>query len=289
MSRGREENLQKYNGIQGILFTCPSNREREAKREVVSLLDEFVEDSEKNIELLGTQSKGWFFVRIKVGSPNQIVKNMIEKFGNDAIPSTRYLYKMFPILVTCHAKLDNISKASKVIIDDKFAGLLPNQQIKKYMTVIKLVTQSNITQKALHAELGKHIKYYHVVDYVSPDIALFVIIFRNVCCIGLIDEYTKNGKYDINRLREKDDEEEAPEGEEVKTDQKKKNPPKTKPIILEKDDNTEIVTEFKSLDKPIVDVLKSDKIDAKPDANPDDQPKKKVKRDGKAIGGINLF
>jgi tRNA acetyltransferase TAN1 len=170
---------------------------------------------------------------------------------DDGGVKTRYLYKMTPIETSCHASLENMEINLKKVTDSFFERY-PQGVMKSWKSIIKMVHHNEIKQKQCIDIIVKSLKSYHFVDLTKPHVVIFIVIFKNTCGIGIMDEYMTHMELNINKLRTVDGDESKTENVKIETEK-----------IEEKLDPME-------------------KIEEKPEAIGSEKKTKK-------IGGINLF
>eukprot|EP01080_Neovahlkampfia_damariscottae_P012742 gene12742-6934_t len=259
--------FQGINNVKGILFTCPTIREREARIEATNILEQFINEMEEEeeeeeevedttleskslteeieslsdgaqMEILETGAKGLFIIRFlsKKISPEIMVKKIMKEVSNENGIKTRYLYKMTPIQTSCHASLENIERCSKDLIGNYFSKYESTQEnavgsMKSWKSMIKVVHNDTIKQKQCIDIIGKSIKGYHFVDLTKPFIVIFIVVFKTMCGIGIIDDYMNNFELNLNKLRES--------GEVVKKEEKKESNQNEEHKVKKEEENKE--------------------------------------------------
>jgi tRNA acetyltransferase TAN1 len=155
---------------------------------------------------------------------------------DDGGMKTRYLYKMTPIETSCHASLENMEINMKKVTD-AFFERYPSGVMKSWKSIIKMVHHNEIKQKQCIDMIVKSLKSYHFVDLTKPHVVIFIVIFKNTCGIGIMDEYMSHMELNINKLRVVDEEpkiENETEKIEEKLDEKSEQKLQEKPESIGK-------------------------------------------------------
>ncbi|XP_057295850.1 THUMP domain-containing protein 1-like [Hydractinia symbiolongicarpus] len=225
-------------GLAGVLITC-DGRERNAVAEAYRLLNEYAdakygpekhaeEDSDDSNELdieealkkevadikesnkMGTErrfqtvenkAKNVIFIRTaSTINPFELVHNIFNDILCSEVRKSKFCLRFLPVLKTCYAKVDEIVKASKPIIEEYFHSISDpftycimwktrcNNQIKRDDVILRLVDV--ICEK----ECG------HETEYKHPDVILNIDIIGNICCLGILRNYQKFRKYNLDML-----------------------------------------------------------------------------------------
>ncbi|KAK8805409.1 hypothetical protein WA158_002065 [Blastocystis sp. Blastoise] len=211
------------NGCNGVLVTCDRGKESMACQEVYRLLDEYIEKlypkakqvdekseehNEKDLasklddELkeLGTKSRENHYSRlnlgmqamafIKIGNPMfdpvKIVTEIIKTSKAENTSLVRYCARIIPAQNTCYASNEKIIETLKPLIKNVFTE--SNKGIRWYAR-ISVRNNDQFVKEDLRNELCALLQNDYVSDYLNPQIAICVDVFKAVCSVCIIPEW----------------------------------------------------------------------------------------------------
>jgi tRNA acetyltransferase TAN1 len=109
------------------------------------------------------------------------------------------MLRVTPVLGTCRADSEKISALSKEILpkylDSDFAGT--------FSIIYKARNNNNISRRTIFDAVGsvmKDIAPKIKVDYDAPDLVITVDVIKSVCCLGIVHDFFKFRKYNIQEV-----------------------------------------------------------------------------------------
>lgn len=250
-------------GVRGCLVTCPGGWEGRCRSEILNVLNEYAEETNKGNEdptdvgskgrtveeLLQeevgrlknpTQARFWWhdigihgaiFVSFTDSAPASVtdfVHRIVKDIKLTGQSKTRYTMRILPIEITCFAALADIEKAFRSHVDKFLPGGEGTKPLK-YAIDYEHRASNKMDRMAIIEALAKAVPAPHTVDLSNPDVTITVQIMKNACCLGWVREYKELGKYNLQRLAESANEESLRKDEKSQEDDKQKTEEETQP------------------------------------------------------------
>lgn len=175
--------------------------EEALKKEVANIKESNKKGTERRFQTVENKAKNVIFIRTaSTINPLELVHNIFNDILCSQVRKSKFCLRFLPVLKTCYAKVDEIVKASKPIIQEYFHSISDpftycimwktrcNNQIKRDDVILRLVDV--ICEK----ECG------HETEYKHPDVILNLDIIGNICCLGILRNYQKFRKYNLDML-----------------------------------------------------------------------------------------
>lgn len=223
-------------GMHGFLITC-NVQESRCVREAYSLLNEYADahygpeerDSggtpssqecdfeaalqkevetlkeikliERRFQAVGSGAKNCIFIRTTLDDPTQLVHAIMSDAVEKKVQKSRFILRLVPISVICKAYMDDLKKVADDLFEKDFATKLGEG--KTFAIMYK--SRFNQTLKRTDvirslAEIVVEKNPAHKVDLTDPDLAIVVEIIKNLCCVSVLQNYTKFKKYNLSEL-----------------------------------------------------------------------------------------
>lgn len=161
------------------------------------------------------------------------------------VAKSRHVMRFLPICATSKTVEEKILECAKQAL----APYLSNPEGNTYSIIFKSRYNNSVT-RTLIPKLGEVIKDLSTkndVDLNTPDLAVIVNVIQGVCCLGVVRNFFKYSKYNLQAITTQLQEEEK---EKLKsTDTSKDDPPvhSAEPCISGNDEETELVEESSNL------------------------------------------
>ena len=173
--------------------------------------DDIATAVQKEIDALkATKPNEWRFKRVESGAnncvfitttlnePNQLASNIFSDAYKTGVSKTRYILKMLPVLRTCRADEQNIMKLAQEICP----GYFERNVAVSYRIEVK-VRNNKISRNVIIPAIGKVVQELNSANHVNlsnPDYVINIDVLRTICCIGVLADYNKFKKYNIQEV-----------------------------------------------------------------------------------------
>ena len=113
---------------------------------------------------------------------------------------SRYVQRLVPVRVLCRADTDSIRTAATAALAPAFAD-----QPRTYRVEPRIRSHTSLSRDVLIPLVASCVptNVAHRVDLAHPDVIIVVEVLRNVCGIGTVDEYERFGKWNVQTLVER--------------------------------------------------------------------------------------
>ena len=206
------------------------NNDQESEEEDIeaSLKDEIStikanKHKERRFQSVQCKPKNVIFIKTTIEDPAGLALDIFEDLANDANSTgrIRFCCKLIPVVDTCYAKVKDIAETAKPILKDLFDKDGPSFT---YCMSWKARCNNSVKRDDVYAELLPYIKEVegkHEASYTEPDVLINFDVIANVCCLGILHNYQKFGKYNLNSVSNKGENKKSTEQESSSTDEKK--------------------------------------------------------------------
>jgi len=228
-------------GMVGFLLTC-NNREKEAVREGYNLLNEFADKlfgsekkpdecldsldtddidkafdaekdnlddeinkkpSERRFQQVESGANNCLFIKTTLHNPKLLVNSILDDIVSTKSQKARYILRMIPVIGTCKAFNENIEK----LAEEKLSDIFKEGTELTYCLLFKSRNNNNVLRDDMIKLIGSVVKNQPgktSVDLKTPDICIVIEVIRNVCCLGIVEQYFKRKKYNLVELGKSD-------------------------------------------------------------------------------------
>ncbi|XP_067642620.1 THUMP domain-containing protein 1 homolog [Eurosta solidaginis] len=138
------------------------------------------------------------FITTTLLNPVELGMRIITDVAQTGEKKTRYLLRLVPVDIVCHANMADIVKAGNSLFDKYFLKETTTFAIvfnKRYNNSVK---RDDVIQEL--AGLVQTININHRVDLKNPERTIVVEIIKGLCCISVLQGYLKYKKYNLVEL-----------------------------------------------------------------------------------------
>lgn len=220
-------------GMKGILISCFRKREPACVLEAYNLFDDYLDTPDRSdlqlqptsnstrlsvedeIErelkrLRNKKEKSKPFLNVPLGDleclvfiktptqvcPSEIVRRVLDDMLAGGPKRTRYCHRLIPLDSICYANMNDLQKTFEPFIDKYFSS---SQPAKTYCLLIESRFNSSLNKDEIIRQLPPMIPSIHRVQFEHPDLTVVIQIFKNVCGISVLNDYSKYKKYNIQQ------------------------------------------------------------------------------------------
>jgi len=177
------------------------------KKEVESL--KCCNFTERRFKAVKTKVKNVLFIKTTLEDPNRIVDAIFHDIEQTRLKKTRYCMKLMPIMKTCYASEKSIKQQTEQIFRQFFQE---GRDEATYCIVFKSRCNSNVKRDVIVPEVAKIIEDLNDdwrVNYSAPDYVVTLDVITNVCAIGILKDFYRFRKYNLQLMAEEKNMEES--------------------------------------------------------------------------------
>ncbi|ELU06109.1 hypothetical protein CAPTEDRAFT_227496 [Capitella teleta] len=239
----------------------------------------------KRFQVVESGANNCIFIRTTVEKPDEMLHKIFSDIHDSQKSRSRYMMRVTPTLGTCRADSEKLSALAGELMGKYFN----KDCTKTYCIMYKARNNVSVNRHMAYKAVGEAIEGNAPLMRVSfddPDVAITVDIIKTVCCVGIVKDFVKFRKYNIQevaRIDEKKAEKAAAKealASEVKSNEESKDAPMMDSVKSDdapmmdsvKSDDAPMMDSVKSDDAPIIDSVKSDDAPIIDSVNSDDAP-----------------
>ena len=165
-------------------------------------VDDIKEANKIERRFLSVQNKvnNVVFIRTILDDPTELVNLIFEDILKSQVRKSKRCLRFLPVISTCYAKVDEIIKAAKPIIDQYFhQSTVPFS----FCLMWKVRCNNTLSRDNVFPALVEYIDsgaVTHKTEYTNPEVILNMDIIGNICCFSILRNYTKYKKYNLDSL-----------------------------------------------------------------------------------------
>ncbi|KAK5801772.1 hypothetical protein F5H01DRAFT_354630 [Linnemannia elongata] len=247
--------------MKGVMVTCARGRETQAGKEACDLLSEYAQklygdsfndepaeqDEDESIEdaiarevaqakktkggkkflPLSTGTDCVIFIRAMDIEPSKLCHYVLSDLQKSGSKRTRYCMRFIPVDETSYANMEDIETMSERVFKPYFHA--EDQKPTTFKIIPKIRHNDKVERDALLKKLagmagqGQN----HTVSMDDPEYIILAEVIKSICFMGVVRDYEKLKKYNIQSIFEaaqksESNEEEVPEADDVKKDDDEK-------------------------------------------------------------------
>ncbi|OAQ29247.1 hypothetical protein K457DRAFT_75240 [Linnemannia elongata AG-77] len=247
--------------MKGVMVTCARGRETQAGKEACDLLSEYAQklygdsfndepaeqDEDESIEdaiarevaqakktkggkkflPLSTGTDCVIFIRAMDIEPSKLCHYVLSDLQKSGSKRTRYCMRFIPVDETSYANMEDIETMSERVFKPYFHA--EDQKPTTFKIIPKIRHNDKVERDALLKKLagmagqGQN----HTVSMDDPEYIILAEVIKSICFMGVVRDYEKLKKYNIQSIFEaaqksEGNEEEVPEADDVKKDDDEK-------------------------------------------------------------------
>ena len=167
-------------------------------------MDEFKNQpaEEKRFQSVNTKAKSVIFIKTTLEEPMKLVEHIFNDTLKTGLAHSRFILRLVPVEGTCKAEEDKITQLCHEIFEVYFKDNFCSEELT-FSTLYKIRFNNNLNRDIIYTCVNKALKTLKPmakVDYDNPDIVINVDIIHNICCLGILRDYKKFKKYNLNEL-----------------------------------------------------------------------------------------
>ncbi|KAL4399206.1 RNA binding protein [Malassezia pachydermatis] len=156
-------------------------------------------DTPTRISVLDTDTECLCFLQCAPPvDAHTLAKRFLQDVATDGESRSRYVQRISPVRILCRADLEAIKAAATKAL----ASTFPASQPRTYRIEPRIRAHTSLSRDVLIPLIASCVPSNadHRVDLAQPDVLIVVEVLRNVCGIGVLDEYEALGKWNVQTL-----------------------------------------------------------------------------------------
>lgn len=136
-----------------------------------------------------------------------LAKRFLQDVATDGESRSRYVQRISPVRILCRADLEAIKAAATKALASTFPASQPRTVGIGYIDLQyriepRIRAHTSLSRDVLIPLIASCVPSNadHRVDLAQPDVLIVVEVLRNVCGIGVLDEYEALGKWNVQTL-----------------------------------------------------------------------------------------
>lgn len=161
-----------------------------------------------------TKAKNLIFIRTTLPDPSQLAHSILSDLSETKVQKSRYAIRLLPISGTCRAEEDEVKKLGKELFTPIFQT--PFGEGYNFSIIVKIRNNNGLGRDSVIPALAgiiKDLNPLHRVNHDKPDFVVLVEVAQSVCCLGIVKDFFKFKKYNLQEVVKTNSENVSKEGE----------------------------------------------------------------------------
>lgn len=153
----------------------------------------------RRFQVVESKTTNCVFIKTSLEHPDELVTKIFTELWETKKCKSRFILKLHPVLGTCRAAEDKIEK----LAEDVLAPVLADADGLTYCVMYKVRCNNSLDREAiiqLVARVADRINPSLKVKFDEPDLVISVDILQKVCCIGVLKDFNKFKKYNMQEV-----------------------------------------------------------------------------------------
>lgn len=148
-----------------------------------------------------TKAKNLIFIRTTLPDPSQLAHSILSDLLEKKVQKSRYAIRLLPISGTCRAEEDEVKKLGKELFTPIFQT--PFGEGYSFSIIVKIRNNNGLGRDSVIPGLAgiiKDLNPLHRVNHDKPDFVVLVEVAQSVCCLGIVKDFFKFKKYNLQEV-----------------------------------------------------------------------------------------
>lgn len=148
-----------------------------------------------------TKAKNLIFIRTTLPDPSQLAHSILSDLSQTKVQKSRYAIRLLPIAGTCRAEEDEVKRLGKELFTPIFQT--PFGEGYNFSIIVKIRNNNGLGRDSVIPALASIIKDLnplHRVNHDKPDFVVLVEVAQSVCCLGIVKDFFKFKKYNLQEV-----------------------------------------------------------------------------------------
>jgi len=176
------------------------NLEDALKKAVSEIKQSNAKGAARRFQRLNCKLNSCIFIQADLPDPTELIDTIYEDLLATQVRKTRRCLRFLPVHRTCYASREKIVETVKEVCKPIFVEQA-EEKLFRFCFLWKVSANSSpLSREDIYEELCEYVfsKHQHTTDYTDPEIAINIHVIGNTCCIGVLTNYVKFCKYNID-------------------------------------------------------------------------------------------
>lgn len=148
-----------------------------------------------------TKAKNLIFIRTTIPDPSQLAHSILSDLWETKVQKSRFAIRLLPIAGTCRAEEGEVKKLGKELFTPIFQT--PFGEGYNFSIIVKIRNNNGLGRDSVIPALAgiiKDLNPLHRVNHDKPDFVVLVEVAQSVCCLGIVKDFFKFKKYNLQEV-----------------------------------------------------------------------------------------
>ncbi|XP_061182416.1 THUMP domain-containing protein 1-like [Saccostrea echinata] len=160
--------------------------------------------TQRRFQNTNTKAKNCIFIRTTLSDPSQLAHSILSDLSETKVQKSRYAIRLLPISGSCRAEEADVKKLGKELFTPIFET--PYGKGYSFSITVKVRNNNGLGRDSVIPALAgivKELNPLHRVSHDHPDFVILVEVIQSVCCIGIVKDFFKFRKYNLQEIVKK--------------------------------------------------------------------------------------
>ncbi|XP_062576760.1 THUMP domain-containing protein 1-like [Saccostrea cucullata] len=160
--------------------------------------------TQRRFQNTNTKAKNCIFIRTTLSDPSQLAHSILSDLSETKVQKSRYAIRLLPISGSCRAEEADVKKLGKELFTPIFET--PYGEGYSFSITVKVRNNNRLGRDSLIPALAgiiKELNPLHRVSHDNPDFVILVEVIQSVCCVGIVKDFFKFRKYNLQEIVKK--------------------------------------------------------------------------------------
>lgn len=148
-----------------------------------------------------TKAKNLIFIRTTLPDPSQLAHAILADLWETQVQKSRFAIRLLPISGTCRAEEDDVKRLGKELFMPIFQTKFGEGYY--FSITVKIRNNNGLSRDSVIPALAgiiMELNPLHRVSHEKPDYVILVEVIQSVCCIGIVKDFIKFRKYNMQEV-----------------------------------------------------------------------------------------
>ena len=177
------------------------NIEDALQKEVSDIKKSNAKGAPRRFQRMNCKINNSIFIQSDLQDPTELLDVIYEDIISTQIRKTKRCQKFLPVHQTCYASREKIVETVKEVCKPIFVEQGDTEKAYRFCFMWKVSSNSSpLSREEVYQEAVDYVysKQKHIFDSTDPEIAINIHVIGNTCCVGVLRNYAKFNKYNID-------------------------------------------------------------------------------------------
>ena len=155
----------------------------------------------RRFQNINTKAKNLIFIRTTLPDPSQLAHAILADLWETQVQKSRFAIRLLPISGTCRAEEDDVKRLGKELFMPIFQTKFGEGYY--FSITVKIRNNNGLSRDSVIPALAgiiMELNPLHRVSHEKPDYVILVEVIQSVCCIGIVKDFIKFRKYNMQEV-----------------------------------------------------------------------------------------